>query len=132
MVENSINVEASSRVSKRRVVSTKRYLRVLPMIMAGLYLTNTVLSSFDIDYRIFSYIAHILSWWLILKSSYLFGFCSYHRMFLWYVIVNDAINIVDYEFVLPINDREFLALHIIIAGIFLFLVLYFRLKCSNR
>lgn len=132
MVENSINVEASSRVSKRRVVSTKRYLRVLPMIMAGLYLTNTVLSSFDIDYRIFSYIAHILSWWLILKSSYLFGFCSYHRMFLWYVIVNDAINIVDYEFTLPINDREFLALHIIIAGIFLFLVLYFRLKCSNR
>lgn len=132
MVENSINVEASSRVSKRRVVSTKRYLKVLPMIMAGLYLTNTVLSSFDIDYRIFSYIAHILSWWLILKASYLFGFCSYHRMFLWYVIVNDAINIVDYEFVLPINDREFLALHIIIAGIFLFLVLYFRLKCSNR
>lgn len=131
-VERYTSVEASSRVNKKNVVSTKRYLKILPMMMAGLYLINTVLSSFNIDYSIFSYIAHLLGWYLILKASYLFGFCTYHRMFLWYILVNDIICITDYEFGLPISNWNLFVLHIIVAGIFLFLVLYFRLKCRNR
>ena len=99
------------------------------MLMAGLYLTNTVLSYFDIDYRIFSYMAHLAAWWLILKASYLFGFCAYHRMFLWYILANDIICAVDREYGIPISDWNLFILHIIVAGIFMFLVLYFRLKC---
>lgn len=129
-VVKSTSVEVSSRVNKKNVVSTKRYLRILPMMMAGLYLTNTILSSWNIDYSIFSYAAHLLGWYLILKASYLFGFCTYHRMFLWYILVNDVICITDYEFGLPISEWNLFALHIIVAGIFMFLVLYFRLKCK--
>ena len=124
------SVEVNSRVNKKNVVSTKRYLKVLPMMMAGLYLTNTILSSWNIDYSIFSYVAHLLGWYLILKASYLFGFCTYHRMFLWYILVNDVICITDYEFGLPISEWNLFVLHIIVAGIFMFLVLYFRLKCK--
>ena len=128
-VVKSTSVEVSSRVNKKNVVSTKRYLKILPMMMAGLYLTNTILSSWNIDYSIFSYVAHLLGWYLILKASYLFGFCTYHRMFLWYILANDVICITDYEFGLPISEWNLFVLHIIVAGIFMFLVLYFRLKC---
>lgn len=129
-VVKSTSVEVSSRVNKRNVVSTKRYLKILPMMMAGLYLTNTILSSWNIDYSIFSYVAHLLGWYLILKASYLFGFCTYHRMFLWYMLANDVICITDYEFGLPISEWNLFVLHIIVAGTFMFLVLYFRLKCK--
>ena len=128
-VVKSTSVEVSSRVNKKNVVSTKRYLKILPMMMAGLYLTNTILSSWNIDYSIFLYVAHLLGWYLILKASYLFGFCTYHRMFLWYILANDVICITDYEFGLPISEWNLFVLHIIVAGIFMFLVLYFRLKC---
>ena len=129
-VVKSTSVEVNSRVNKKNVISTKRYLKILPMMMAGLYLTNTILSSWNIDYSIFSYVAHLLGWYLILKASYLFGFCTYHRMFLWYILVNDVICITDYEFGLPISEWNLFVLHIIVAGIFMFLVLYFRLKCK--
>lgn len=129
VVVKSTSVEVNSRVNRKNVVSTKRYLKILPMMMAGLYLTNTILSSWNIDYSILSYAAHLLGWYLILKASYLFGFCTYHRMFLWYMLVNDVICITDYEFGLPISEWNLFVLHIIVAGIFMFLVLYFRLKC---
>lgn len=130
------NQEASSKasVSARAVLRTKRYLKVLPMIMAALCLCNTVLSFFYIDISSFSYLTGVglLPWLFILLASYCFRFCEYHRMFLWHILINNIICVADEEIGLPISNWNLFILHIIIAGIFLFLVLYFRLKCSNR
>lgn len=110
------------------------FLKAIPMIMAGLFLLNTVLSYFDIDYSIISYLTGIgfIPWLFIMLASYTLRFCEYHRMFLWYILVNNIVCWVDDNFGLPVSDRGYLVLHFIVAGIFLFLVLFFHQKCRRN
>ena len=117
-------MEVSSRLSKKAVLRTKRLLKVLPMVLAGLFLLNTILSSFGIDYRVFSYLASVgvIPWLFLMGSSYMFGFCEYHRMFLWYILVNNLICVTDEEIGIPVSDWWLFSIHIAVAGIFLFLV----------
>ena len=127
-------VEVSSRVNVRQVIRTKRFLKILPMLMAGLYLTNTILSSFGVDYSIFSYLTGIgvIPWVFILMSSYQFRFCEYHRIFLWYILGNNIICWTDWEFGLPISNWWLFTVHIAFAGMCLFLVLYFHQRCRKK
>ena len=52
-------VEVKSRLKANRIIRLKRTLKILPMIMAGLYWLNTVLSYFDLDYSLMSYLAGV-------------------------------------------------------------------------
>ena len=110
------------------------FLRVLPMVLAGLFLLNTVLSYFDIDLPIISYIASVgfVPWLFIIMASYRLHFCEYYRMFLWYILVNNILCCTDIEYGLPISNWNYFILHIIIAGVFLFLFLYFHQKCRKE
>lgn len=110
------------------------FLKVLPMLLAGLFLLNTVLSYFYIDWTILSYLASvgIIPWLFIMLASYRLKFCEHHRMFLWYIFVNNILCWTDYEFTLPISNRNLFLIHIIIAGVFIFLVLYFHQKCRKK
>ena len=128
------HVEESSKISNYWHKLFLGFLKILPMLLAGLFLLNTVLSYFDIDWPALTYIASIgvIPWIFIMIASYLFHFCEYHRMFLWYIMTNNIICWADQEFHLPISNWNYFILHIIIAGIFLFLVLYFHQKCKNH
>lgn len=69
-------------------------LKIIPILLAGIHLANTVLSYYGIDIILFSYIGSVSLILLIFLyiSSYVFKFCEYHRMFLHYIVVNNAIN----------------------------------------
>ena len=110
------------------------FLKILPMLMAVLYLMNTVLSYFYIESREISYFSSlgIIPWAFIMFASYRLHFCEYHRMFLWYILTNNLICWTDERFTLPIDNWNYFILHIIIAGLFLFLVLYFHQKCRKH
>ena len=110
------------------------FLKILPMVLAGLFLLNTVLSYFDIDLPVISYIASVglIPWLFIMAASYKLRFCEYHRMFLWYILANNILCWTDMEFGLPISNWNFFVLHIIVAGFFLFLVLYFHQRCRKK
>ena len=110
------------------------FLKVLPMVLAGLFLLNTVLSYFNIDLPVISYIASVgfIPWLFIMAASYKLHFCEYHRMFLWYILANNILCWTDMEFGLPISNWNFFILHIITAGFFMFLVLYFHQKCRKK
>ena len=101
-------------------------LKVIPMLLALIAFLNTVLSYFDIDLVIWSYIGSVslLPLIFLYMSSYVFKFCEYHRMFLHYVVVTNVLNVYDYYVGIPISDRELLVLHMIVAGISLFVILY--------
>lgn len=105
-------------------------LKFIPAILAFITLLNSVLSYFGIDLYILSYIGgvSILTMIFLYISSYVFRFCKYHRMFLHYVIVTWVINIIDYYSNIPINDLEYLCLQVIVAGIFLFIILFLYVK----
>lgn len=105
-------------------------LKIILMLLSINAIANTILSYYDIDVAIFSYIGGISLLPLIFLyiSSYVFKFYAYHRMFLHYLLITDIINIYNYYIGFPIKDLEYLCLHMLISVICLFLVLYLYLN----
>lgn len=110
-------------------------LKVIPMLIAALYLLNTVLSYFYIEISALSLVGglSLLPMLFLYISSFVFHFCAYHRMFIYYVAVSDLLSYADYIFDgLPIPNRSYLLLHIVIAGLFLFIILYLKFKVCKH
>lgn len=120
--------------SKRLYKIELLMLKLIPMILAFTALLNSILSYFDIDLYILSYIGGISIFTMVFLylSSYVFKFCEYHRMFLHYVVITWIINIIDYYIGIPITDLEYLCLQMIVAGISLFIILYLYVKHNKR
>lgn len=109
-------------------------LKILPMVLALISLLNSILSYFNIDLVIFSYIGGVslIPMIFIYLASYAFKFCEYHRMFLHYVLIIWVINIIDYYIGIPINDLQYLCLQLIITGCSLFLILYYYVRRTKK
>ena len=110
------------------------FLKIIPMLLALCYLSNTILSFWGYDFAIFSILGgmSVLPMLFLLVSSFVFKFCAYHRMFLYYIIVNDVINWIDNSYGIPVSNRWLFVLHIAIAGITLFLILFLRFRVCKR
>ena len=107
--------------------------KVVPMLMAGITLANTVLSYLGIQLVCLSYIGGISLLVLIrfYITSYTYRFCSYHRMFLHYILISNSVALYDYHVGIPLSDVNLFALNMIIAGVSLFIILYLKFKvCS--
>ena len=111
-------------------------LKVIPMLLALSAMIGMILDFFGKDSSIFSFIGGVslLPLLFLYLASYVFRFCEYHRMFLHYVVANNALTYTDYYIGLPIDNATLFMLHVFLIGIFLFLVLYFyrREKCYKR
>lgn len=129
-----MGVEVNSLKNKRLYKLELYLLKILPILLAAIYLINTVLSYYDIIIPALSYIGGLsfIPLLFIYVSSYVFRFCSYHRIFLYYIAINDVINMLDYHFNLPISDWQFLIVHLSIAGISLFIILYLYVKVHRK
>ena len=104
--------------------------KVVPMLMAGITLANTILGYYNIDAPILSYIGGI-SILVVIRfyiTSYTYRFCSYHRMFLHYIVLSNTLSIYDYNIGIPLDNRQFFGLNMIISGTFLFIILYLKFK----
>jgi len=104
--------------------------KVVPMLMAGITLANTILSYYDIDAPVLSYFGGV-SLLVVIRfyiTSYTYKFCAYHRMFLHYIVVSTTLSIYDYTYGIPITDRSMFTLQLIIAGVSLFVILYLKFK----
>lgn len=109
-------------------------LKAIPMLLAFISLLNSILSYFNIDLYILSYIGGISLFTMVFLylSSYVFKFCEYHRIFLHYIVVTWVINIIDYYLGIPLNNLEYLCLQMIIAGISLFLILHLYVRSNKK
>ena len=110
------------------------FLKIIPMVLAGCFLANTILSYFGIETEVLSYIAGIgiLPLLFIYLSSFVFKFCVYHRMFIYYIFTNNIICFIDDKYEIPISYRSYLVLHLIVAAIFLFIILYLKFKLCKH
>lgn len=81
-------------------------LKYIPMIISLFYLINTITAFIGIDIPILSTISgmSLLTWIFMYIATIVFNFCSYHRMFLYYILIVDIINIIDYHISIPISD----------------------------
>lgn len=110
-------------------------LEKIPMVIAVLYLADTILSYFTSrSYTIISIIGgmSILPIIFFYVASYTFGFCKWHRMFLHYIVVNEILSWYDHLIGIPLNDVHLFMMNMIIAGLFLFLIIYFKFKVCEK
>ena len=100
-------------------------LKFIPMLTALCYMSSTIFNYFGYNIEPLSNLGgmSLLTWLFIYLASVAFNFCAYHRMFLWYILVDDMFNIVDYYWEIPISTDSILMLHNILIGITLFIVL---------
>ena len=121
--------ESSKRIHK----ATIGFLKVIPMLLAVTTLLNQILSFFNIDWEILGFIGGVslLPLVFLYLASYCFKFCSYHRIFLHYVVICDIIALIDYYIGIPISSVSLFLINLIIAGITLFAALYFSKNISN-
>lgn len=104
----------------------------MPMIVSLAYLLIATSYCFGVDMSIMSNIAGMsfIPLLFMYVSSYVFGFCPYHRMFLHYIAFNDVVNIVGVY--IDIQHKIFLASFISVIGIALFIILYLYVKSHKR
>ena len=103
-------------------------LKFIPMVIALCYMLNTM---FYIEPLSNIAGVSLLTWIFLYLASVVFEFYSYHRMFLWYILIDDILNIVDYYWSIPISTDNLIRIHNILAGITLFIVLILYVK-SNK
>ena len=103
-------------------------IKYIPMIIALLYLINSVLSYLSLDVELISIVGgvSILTWVFLFISSLVFKFCLYHRLFLYYIAVEELIAWYDYKIGIPLTNVKMFVLDMTIAGIFMFLIVYFK------
>ena len=103
-------------------------LKYIPTVIALCYMLNTILYIEPL-----SNIAGVslIAWVFLYLASVVFEFCSYYRMFLWYILIDDILNIVDYYWSIPISTDNLIRVHNILAGMTLFVALILYVK-SNK
>ena len=108
------------------------FLKVIPMILAGLAFINTILAYYEIEAVWIHYIGgtSILTLTFLYLASYVFKFCEYHRMWLHYVVACNVISFVDAHYGLPVGDVEYLMLHsfLMFATMVIVLILFLKNK----
>ena len=105
-------------------------LKFIPILTALCYMSSTIFNYFGYNIEPLSNIGgmSLLTWLFIYLASIVFNFCSYHRVFLWYIFIDDIFNIIDYYITIPISTDNILMLHNILIGITLFIVLILYVK----
>ena len=126
------DMKEEGNLSKSLYKTVLYLIKIIPIVISGIYLLNTVLSYFGIDLELFSYIVQFLFIGMIYATSYAFKFCAWHRMFIHYILIIFILNIVDYHIGIPLSDRGMITLYIIIATICLFLALYLKFKICKH
>ena len=103
-------------------------LKYIPIVIALCYMLNTM---FYIEPLSNIAGVSLLTWVFLYLASVVFEFCSYHRMYLWYILIDDILNIVDYYWNIPISTDNLIRIHNLLVGITLFIVLILYVK-SNK
>lgn len=109
-------------------------LKYIPILVTLSYIANIALCWFDIDIPVLSNISgmSLLTWLFMYIATYVFKFCNYHRLLLYFILVDDSINIYDYYFTIPLEDHVMLELHTSLIGILVIVLLINHVKSNKK
>lgn len=102
----------------------------ISIIVAAACLLNLFLSYYNIDQFLFSSLfgVAVLPLLFVYISSFAFGFKPSNRVFIYYIITNWIIDIVDYYIGIPLSNTELLYLDIGLAGLTILAALVCAIK----
>jgi len=106
-------------------------VKVIPIVISGIYVLNTVLSYFGYDTAVLSHTVHFLFICGLYTLSKILKFCVWHRVFIYYIFTVFILNIIDYHIGLPFSDRNLFLLYSILFSLALFFSIYLKYKCKK-
>lgn len=114
-------------LNKKLYKSILILIKVAPFIIGLGYFLNAVCLLSETAYVLFGYMIHtsVISWVLLYTISFVFQFCVLHRLPLYYIVINDAIIVIDNYIGIPLTGEGLIRLHTIIAFIFFIFILYY-------
>lgn len=105
-------------------------IKLIPYLIALCYVGNTISSYLYKELPIFSFVGSLslLPMIFLFISSFVFKFCIYHRLPLYYVFISDCISYYDLYIGIPISNRNLFALNMMIFGIFMLILVFIKFK----
>lgn len=106
------------------------FLKIIPILLCGIYFLEIVLGKFKIDCSILSIFSFtsFLPLLFFYSASYVFQFCEYHRMFLHYISFITLYHVIDLYYKIPLDSAVIFISLMIITFIFMIITLYKYLK----
>lgn len=103
-------------------------LKILPVICAICTFINSIVFVSYSTYLILAsmFYVSLIPWIFMYVSSFVFKFCKWHRMPLYYILTNNIFTIIYY--CLNIPNSTFIIINIILFGLFAILMAYFKNK----
>lgn len=105
-------------------------IKLIPMIIALAYFIDTILDAYEIDVEFLSHLfgLALLPWCFLLLSSFVFRFCLFHRLPLYYIALNHLISLIDYYIGIPVELKAWVVGHIAILFIFILWMVVLHIK----
>ena len=121
-------------LSKITTKIVKIIVKYIPFLIGFMYFVSSVLFCFGIaiPWLMLVYRFSILSFICLLSMSILLKFCIWHRLPLYYSIVIDIINMLDYYITFSINNVIMLAIYLAITGLFILIGMYWKEKHNAK
>lgn len=107
-------------------------IKVLPFIIAALYILSTILDYIDICSTLVNYIVYLMFFLFLYVSSYVFKFCEYHRMPIHYALGINLINVYDVYVGIPVDNYSMFGIYSIFTGIAIFITVYLYVRSYKK
>ena len=104
--------------------------KYLPYVISLLYMVDTLLYFFGVDLPVLSIFGgmSILPIIYFISVSFTFKYCLYHRLQLYYIMVNDAISWLEFTIGLPVSDTTYISISLVLMFITILITTILYLK----
>lgn len=105
-------------------------IKYIPIVIALMYFIDTLLDAYEVEIDFLSHLfgMSFLPWCFLFLSSFVFKFCLFHRLPLYYIALNHIISLIDYYIGIPVGLEVWVIGHITL----LFLVIVLMLIAHQR
>lgn len=124
------NSSTDSAINKKLYGYVLTLVKVIPIIMSVLTLLNTILAYYRINPIMLSDIGGVslLTLLFLYLSSIVFEFGICHRLFIHYITIIFILGVIDFYFVIPLDNQSYDILHLVITGLLLFVLVLYKAK----
>ena len=105
-------------------------VKYIPILISICYFIGNICTCFGIALLIISNISHmsLLPIICVLSFSFLLKYCIWHRLPIYYAMLIDVVNWIDYYIHIPVNSAIMLSIYLTITIIFILVGMYLKNK----
>ena len=108
-------------------------LKYIPFILALMETVFVVLNYYELPHYYLNVfggfsICFIITLYL---QSYIFQFCSWHRVPIHYVLLSNIIALIDDIVKIPLSDLNMMRMYFVLLVMFTMLFIYLKIKCNK-